>query len=178
MALGKWQKKFNKLFSQLDHSWNLEQVNDIVREIGWLKVQHKGKATFKCSTCDNEWISVSSGVVFYYRLSSSDCGQHGEVRLFVGMQKCINCNELFEAAEWDNKGMECAITKVLNEVKEKIYNLSIDKKDVTDVQARFLELHQKNFGYLCQLCSLGICQEIELGKNINIQSISSDVTHV
>ena len=160
-----WQVKFNELFSELDHSWNLEVINDIVREPGWLKVQHKGKATFKCRSCDNEWISVSSGVIFYCRLSSSSNGQHGEMKLFLGGQKCINCNDVFEAAKWDDKGRECAITKVLNEVKEKFYGSNNGKKEVTDIQARFIELHQKNFGYLCQLCSLGVCLDFEIGKN-------------
>ena len=148
----------------MDHSWNLEIVDDIVRETGWSKVLYKGKAMFMCHTCENEWHCDSSGVIFYYHLSGSGNGQYGEVKLFLGGQKCIRCNNAFEAANWDDKAMEYAITKLLNEVKDNIYGLS-PGIEICETPAFILEIHQRQYSQFCQLCSLEICLDGEIGKN-------------
>lgn len=163
MALENWKTKFDELFSELDDSWHLEIVNDIVKESGWLKVKYRGRATFKCSsaTCNNTWPCANSGAVFYFRLSSSGNGRLGEVKLFLGGQKCIYCKDVFEAAEWPDTEIKRAITKLLNEVT-KGGDLVSTEPD-TDDQG-IMTAHQ-HFSYLCQLCSLGVCVDIESGKN-------------
>lgn len=171
MSSGRWEAKFNKMFKELEHSWNLEVLNDTDGKIGWSKVHYKGKSTFECSNvkCENKWPCINSGLVFYYRLSGFGIERHGEVKLFIGGQKCMECrNDVFESPQWPDSQIESAIAKVLNEINQKVYGktsaMSSVKED-TEKQAWLAAFHQKNFSHLCQLCCLGICQDIESGKN-------------
>jgi hypothetical protein len=52
---------------------------------------------------------------------------HGKVKLFLGGQKCLKCNGVFENAMWHNLCIERAITKLLNKVKQsqKFYALNV-----------------------------------------------------
>ena len=108
MAHQEWSTKFKELFSELDDPWNLEIVSNVVQESGWLQMQY-------------------AGARFNYRQYGSNTGQHGKVKLFLGEQKCLKCNGVFENAMWHNLCIERAITKLLNKVKQsqKFYALNV-----------------------------------------------------
>ncbi|XP_028411570.1 caspase-3-like [Dendronephthya gigantea] len=78
-------------------------------------------------------------------------------------------NDVFEYPEWQDSEIEFAIAKVLNEIKQKVYDISSSNlrniEEDTEKQAFLTGFHQKFFAHLCQLCSLGICQNIESGPS-------------
>ncbi|CAB3997816.1 Hypothetical predicted protein [Paramuricea clavata] len=176
MAHQEWSTKFNELFSELDDPWNLEIVSNVVQESGWLQMQYTGKATFECSTatCNNRWTSVNAGARFYYRQSGFNTGQHRKVKLFLGGQKCLKCNGVFENAMWHNLCIERAITKLLNKVKQKFYALNVPTSTTGNayVQADMSAPHQTS---LCEFCALGICQH---GEQNDIDSFASQFEHL
>ncbi|CAB4022528.1 Hypothetical predicted protein [Paramuricea clavata] len=174
-----WETKFNELFSELNDPWNLEIVSNVVQESGWLQMQYTGKATFECSTatCNNRWTSINAGARIYYRQFGSNTGQqsqHGKVKLFLGGQKCLKCNGVFENAMWHNLYIERAITKLLNKVKQKFYGLNVPTSTTGNayVQADMSAPHQTG---LCEFCAMGICQH---GQQNDIDSIASQFGHL
>ena len=164
MALQNWKTNFDELFSDLRDPWHLEIVSDIVKESGWSKLKHRGRATFKCSKCNNTWPCINSGVVFYFRSSGSHSERRGEVKLFLGGQKCITCKDVFEDAEWSDTEIEKATTKVLNEIKQEFYGAFRSPEPDTEHDDCLIALHQR-FSNFCQLCSLGACADVKSGKN-------------
>ncbi len=156
MTRQEWETKFEESFSELEDRWNFEIVRE-VQETGWLQTRYKGMATFECSTatCNNRWTSVNGGAIFYYRLSRCHNRRCGNVKLFLGGQKCKKCDHVFETAEWSNSGIKGAITKLLDKVKQKFYGVLSSAAENTYIPADMSAPHQTN---LCQFCALGVCQ--------------------
>jgi hypothetical protein len=125
----------------------LEIVSNVVQESGWLQMQYTGKVTFQCSTatCNKRWTSVKR----WTSTIGSNTGQHGKVKLFLGGQKCLKCNGVFENAMWHNLCIERAITKLLNKVKQKFYALNVPTSTTVNayIQADMSAPHQTS---LCE----------------------------
>ncbi|CAB4036749.1 Hypothetical predicted protein [Paramuricea clavata] len=175
MAHQEWQTKFDDQFSDLDHLWNLEIVSNVEQGSGWLKMQCKGMARFDCSTCNNRWTSVNGGAIFRYRLSRSQNERRGNVKLFLGGQKCKKCDDVFETAKWADSDVERVITELLSKVQQKFYG-RIDVPTTSATENRYIPAdmsapHQKS---LCQFCTLGVCQ---YSQQNDIDSIASDLEH-
>ena len=177
MAFSNWQSNFDHLFSELDDAWNLEIVSNIVQEPGWLQTQFKGTATFECSktTCTNRWMSVNAGAIIHYRQVTCPNGErHGKVKLFLGGQKCKKCSNdcnVFEVAQWNDSEIARAITKVLNKVKQKFYNLNAISSTSTIENAYIVgDRAGPHETCLCQLCALRVCQ---YDRQKDIESIAS-----
>ncbi|CAB4044341.1 Hypothetical predicted protein, partial [Paramuricea clavata] len=176
MAHQEWKTKFDDQFCDLDDPWNLEIVSNVEQESGWLKMQRKGMARFECSTCSNKWTSVNGGAIFRYRLPPSQNERRGNVKLFLGGQKCKNCDNVFETANWEDSDVERVITELLNKVQQKFYGeIDVPITSATAenryIPADMSAPHQTN---LCQLCEQGVCQ---YSQQNDIDSIASDLEH-
>ena len=158
MTHQEWQIKFTELFSKIGDPWNLEIVSNFVPENGWLETRYKRMARFECSTnaCNNKWTCANGMAIFRHRrLSGSN---NGNVKLFLGGQKCKRCKDVFEFAKWDGVNIEGAINKLLKKVREKCYGLEDSATSTAEnhyIAANMTAPHQT---HLCQACEQGVCQ--------------------
>ena len=115
-------------------------------------------------------MSVNAGVIFYYRLLTvPNDERQSKVKLFLGGQKCKKCRNVFEVSQGHDSKIVRAITKVLNKVKQKFYNLnaisSISTTENAYIPGNRAGPHKTTF---CQLCEKGVCE-----YNKKITSIGS-----
>lgn len=120
MTFQNWETQFTDVFSKLDDKWDFQMVNAELPDDGWLQTKYIGLVNFTCNSaqCNHSVSSAVSTAIFYYRRHSAS---GNVVKLFVGRQICRKCDSESEVAQWDEREIQEALTKVLNNVKEQYY---------------------------------------------------------
>lgn len=119
MAFQSLKPKFDDLFSKLYDKWDLEMVDTVLLDDGWLQTEYFRWVKITCcrTKCNPSWSPAVSEVIFYYRRHAAG----GKVKLFLARPRCRKCGSVFEVSELDKLETKDALKKLLNDVKVDCY---------------------------------------------------------